>query len=81
MATTEKQLVTYTAKKQYRKLETNIPEKELRGHIPNFHIHASVSDLYIPTIDLPILLQENMWTDRSWEYINRSQTHEGGNWD
>jgi hypothetical protein len=25
-----------------------------------------VSDLYIPTIDLPILLQ-----DRSWEYINR----------
>jgi hypothetical protein len=24
----------------------------------NFHIHLSVSDLYIPTIDLPILLQE-----------------------
>ncbi len=24
----------------------------------NFHIHVSVSDLYIPTIDLPILLQE-----------------------
>jgi hypothetical protein len=27
-----------------------------------FHIHASVSDLYIPRIGLPILLQENMWT-------------------
>jgi hypothetical protein len=26
--------------------------------VPNFHIHVSVSDLYIPTIDLPILLQE-----------------------
>jgi len=26
-------------------------------------IHVSVSDLYIPTISLPILLQENMWTD------------------
>jgi hypothetical protein len=39
------------------------PEKELRGHNPNFHIHLSVRDLYIPTIDLPILLQENMWTD------------------
>ncbi len=39
------------------------PEKELRGHSPNFHIHVSVSDLYIPRIDLPILLQENMWTD------------------
>jgi hypothetical protein len=38
------------------------PEKELRGHSPNFHIYVSVSDLYIPTIDLPILLQE-MLTD------------------
>jgi hypothetical protein len=34
------------------------PEKELRGHKPNFHIHVSVSDLYIPTIDLAIFLQE-----------------------
>jgi hypothetical protein len=32
------------------------PEKELRSHSPNFHIHVSMSDLYI----LPILLQENM---------------------
>jgi hypothetical protein len=31
---------------------------------PNFHTHESVSDLYIPRIGLPILLQENMWTDR-----------------
>jgi hypothetical protein len=34
------------------------PEKELRGHNPHFHFHVSVSNLYIPTIDLPILLQE-----------------------
>jgi hypothetical protein len=34
------------------------PEKEYRGLSPNFHIHASVSDLYIPTISLPILLEE-----------------------
>jgi hypothetical protein len=39
------------------------PETELRGLSPNFHIHVSVSDLYIPRIGLPILLQENMWTD------------------
>jgi hypothetical protein len=39
------------------------PEKELRGHSPNVHIHVSVSDLYILTNDLPILLQENMWAD------------------
>jgi hypothetical protein len=32
-------------------------EKELRGQTPNFHIHVSKSD-YIPTINLPILLQE-----------------------
>ncbi len=33
------------------------PEKKLLGQSLNFHI-LSVSDLYIPTIDLPILLQE-----------------------
>ncbi len=33
-------------------------EKELRGHSPNFHIHVSMSDLYIPTIGQPILLKE-----------------------
>jgi hypothetical protein len=38
-------------------------KKELRGHSPDFHIHVSVRDLYISTIDLPILLQENMWTN------------------
>ncbi len=38
-------------------------EKELRGLSLNYHIHVSVSDLHIPTIGLPILLQENMWAD------------------
>jgi hypothetical protein len=46
-----------------RKFETNIPRKGTARHSPNFPIHVSVSDLYIPTIDLLILLQENMWTD------------------
>ena len=39
------------------------PEKELHGLSPNFHIHVSVSGLYIPTMGQPILLQENMCTD------------------
>jgi hypothetical protein len=39
------------------------PKKEWRGLSPSFYIHVSVSDLYIPTIGLPIMLQENMWTD------------------
>ncbi len=43
-------------------------ETELRGHSPSFHIHVAMSDLYIPTIDLPILLHEYMYVDRSWEY-------------
>jgi hypothetical protein len=53
----------WTAKIQYRKLEKNIPRNGMRGISPNFHIHVSVSDLYIPRIGLPVLLQENMWTD------------------
>ncbi len=54
---------------------------ELCGYSPNFHIHVSVSDLYFPRIGLPILLQENMYVDGPWEYINRPQTHECGIWD
>ncbi len=39
------------------------PEIKLHGLVPNSYIHVSVSDLYIPTICLPIRLQENRWTD------------------
>ncbi len=37
-----------------------------------FHIHVSVSNLFIPRIALPILLQPNRQIDL-WEYINCSQ--------
>jgi hypothetical protein len=37
---------------------------KLCGLSPNSYIHVSVGDLYIPMIGLPILLQENRWTDR-----------------
>jgi hypothetical protein len=40
------------------------PEMKLRGLSPNSYIHVSVSDLYITTIGLPILLQEDSWTNR-----------------
>jgi hypothetical protein len=49
---------SYTARTNTENLKHIFPEKELLGHSPNFHIHVSVGDLYIPTIDLPILLQE-----------------------
>jgi hypothetical protein len=57
------------------------PEKELRGHSLNFHIHVSVSDLYISRIDLPTVFCCRKYVDRSWEYMNSSQTHECGNLD
>jgi hypothetical protein len=43
-----------------KNLKQIFPEKELCGLSANFHIHVSVSDLYIPMIGLPILLQESL---------------------
>jgi hypothetical protein len=44
-------LSSCTAKNQYRKFLTNFP---------NFHIHVSVSDIYmyIPTFGLAVMIQE-----------------------
>jgi hypothetical protein len=52
-------IVTTTLQRQNTEILKQIfPEKEYHDLSPNFHIHASVSDLYIPPIDLPILLEE-----------------------
>jgi hypothetical protein len=49
----------YALQRQNTEISKQIfPEKEYRGLNPNFHIHASISDLYIPMISLPILLKE-----------------------
>ncbi|MFN9905874.1 MAG: hypothetical protein ACK56F_07075, partial [bacterium] len=50
-----------------------------RGLSPNFYIHASVRDLYIPTLSVCLFCWRK-YVDRSWDYINRSQTNECGNW-
>ncbi len=39
-------------------LKQIFPEKEYRGLSPNSHIHVSVSELYIPAMGLPFLLEE-----------------------
>jgi hypothetical protein len=73
---------SYTATLQRHNTENLkqiFPEKELCGHSPNFHIYVSVSEVYVPSIGLPILLA-GKYVDRSCEYTNRSQTHECGNW-
>jgi hypothetical protein len=64
----------FTAETRYRKFEQIFPEKDLRGLSSNFHIHVSVSDLYVPTIGLPILLQENTWTDPRGIYNSLTET-------
>ncbi len=53
----------YTAKTQYRKFETNIPRKEIERPQSQFP-HSYVCERFIYSHhSLPILLQENMWTD------------------
>jgi hypothetical protein len=71
-----------TAKTVYRNSKQEFPETKLRGLSPDSYINVLLPIyVYIPRISLPILLQENMWTDRGNIFINRSQTHECGNWD
>ncbi len=48
----------HTAKINTENSKQIFPEKEFHSLSPTFHIHVTVIDLYSPTIDLPILLQE-----------------------
>jgi hypothetical protein len=51
--------VRFTLQRQNAEnLKQIFPEKEYRGLSPNFHIHVSVSQLYILTMGLPFLLEE-----------------------
>ncbi len=78
-------IADFTAKKQYRKLETNTPRKGIAACGASVPISAFCSErfiycTYIPTVSRPLLLQEK-YVDRSWKYINCWQTHECVNWD
>jgi hypothetical protein len=48
---------------------SHLPEKELRGLSPNFHLLLSVSDLCTPRIGPHIFLQQNRQTDPGNIYI------------
>ncbi len=49
------------------------PKQNYNVLSPNFHIYLFVCDLYIPRINLPMLLQPNRQSAHThfWEYINR----------
>ena len=50
--------VTALQRQNAENLKQIFPEKEYWGLSPNFHIQVSVSELYIPTMGLPVLLEE-----------------------
>ncbi len=60
------------------KFETNIPRKG-RNCAASFHIHVSLTIYIFP--ESVCLFCCRKYVNRSWEDINRSQTHECGNWD
>jgi hypothetical protein len=71
------QIKAWTLQRQNTEISKQIfPEKEYWGLSTNFHIHASVIDLYIPTIGLPILLEEICRPILRLYTVNRSQTIE-----
>ena len=50
---------------------------KLRGLVPNFYNHVSLSDIYCIVFSRSVRLFFCIAVaDRSWEYINRSQIHE-----
>jgi hypothetical protein len=63
-------------------LKQIFPEMKLWGLVPNSYIHVSVSDLYIPIIGMPILMQQYRWTDRgNIKIAHRYMCVEIGNWE
>jgi hypothetical protein len=69
-----------TAKKQYRKVETNIPRKGTVRPQSRF-LHSCVFERFMYSQDWSASSAAGKFVDPSWEYLNRSQTHECGNWD
>jgi hypothetical protein len=73
-------VIVCTAKKQYRKFETNIPRKGIAR--PQFQFpHSCVCEQFIYSQDRSAYSAAGKYVDRTWEYINRTHIHECGNWD
>jgi hypothetical protein len=70
----------YTAKTQYRKFDTNIPRKGIVRPQSQFP-HLCVCERFIYSHNRSAYSVIGNYVDQSWEYTNRSQKHECGNWD
>ncbi len=57
-----------------------ISKTELLCSVSQF-LHSYICDRFIYIQDRSAYSAARKYVDRSWEYINPSQTHEGGNWD
>jgi hypothetical protein len=68
------------AKTQDRKFETNIPRKGIALPQSQFQ-HSCVGERFIYSHHQSAYSAAGKYVDRSWEYINHSQTQECGNWD
>jgi hypothetical protein len=65
-------------KEPCRKFETNIPRKGIARPQSQFQ-HSCVCERSIYSHNRSAYSSAEKYVDRSWEYINRSQTHECGN--
>ncbi len=73
-------VLNHTAKTQIWKLETNISRKGIVW--PQYQFpHSCVCERFIYSHDRSAYSAAGKYMDRTWEYINCSQTHECGNWD
>ncbi len=63
-----------------KNFETNIPRKGISGPQSQFP-HSYVCERFIYSHDRSAYSAAGKYVDRSWGYINRSQTHECGNRD
>jgi hypothetical protein len=63
--------------------ETVISKSEIKCSVCLFYLflHSYICKRFIYFQDRSDYFAAGKYVDRSWEYINRSQTHECGNWD
>ncbi len=80
LGSSDVQPFVHHAKNQCRKLQTNIPRKGIAGPQSQFP-HSYVCERFIYSHHRSAYSAAGKYADRSWEYINQSQTHECGNWD